>query len=573
MKIYFNYKWDRMMLKKLTFYVSLLVLGFSFAFPLQAEQIEGTPGTAFKSEIISMQQIIYYHSQQPPDTSMPAKSKKFHLGIPSDNEIGSGSTIRSPYVPRFQPMGGASPTFSPEPTAAFGSLVDNNRTVPPDVHGAVGPDHLMTTHNSEVRIQNKSGSVQSTVSLNSFWASVATSTFDPRVYYDPYEEKWFSIACGTAGGQNSIMAGASYTSSPSSTWSMHAIDSDPGDTTWFDYPSVGFNKKWIVVTGNMFRNSTNAFEGTVVYVIDKMKLYDDGQLSYTKFSFDNLLGYFTIVPHETFDETLENMYMFCTWNGNSGGKSYFRMFHISGSLGNEVFNNNSVYTESNNTFAWSVPGEGSCPQLGTTREIIANDARIQNAVYRDGSVWFTLTAQLPAAAPTRASVLWYEVDVSGGQPLGTALQEGKIDDGNDVFHYAFPSITVNKNNDALIGYTSFSPNQYASCNYSFRSESDALNSMRSTHNYKSGLASYYKTYGSGRNRWGDYSQTMIDPDDEVSFWTLQEYAETPGGGRDRWGTWWAKVCGTPQTPTSITQPSTHCVGTEESYSTGSTGDA
>ena len=64
---------------------------------------------------------------------------------------------------------------------------------------------------------------------------------------------------------------------------------------------------------------------------------------------------------------------------------------------------------------------------------------------------------------------------------------------------------------------------------------------------KAGEAPYYKTGqtmgipgGDTENRWGDFSATVIDPTDDVTFWTLQEYAQTPDPitGASRWGTWW-----------------------------------
>ena len=36
----------------------------------------------------------------------------------------------------------------------------------------------------------------------------------------------------------------------------------------------------------------------------------------------------------------------------------------------------------------------------------------------------------------------------------------------------------------------------------------------------------------GRNRWGDYSATVVDPVDERRFWTVQEFVL----GDDIWGT-------------------------------------
>src|SRR6195256_6869949 len=59
--------------------------------------------------------------------------------------------------------------------------------------------------------------------------------------------------------------------------------------------------------------------------------------------------------------------------------------------------------------------------------------------------------------------------------------------------------------------------------------------------FKSGLASYWKDFGSGRNRWGDFSGTATDPVDN-SFWTFQEFANSPA---NNWGTSIANVGGIP----------------------------
>ncbi|MCH2129134.1 MAG: hypothetical protein MK179_08325, partial [Pirellulaceae bacterium] len=39
-----------------------------------------------------------------------------------------------------------------------------------------------------------------------------------------------------------------------------------------------------------------------------------------------------------------------------------------------------------------------------------------------------------------------------------------------------------------------------------------------------GAAPYERLDGSNRNRWGDYSATVLDPLNDQHFWTFQEYA-------------------------------------------------
>ena len=103
---------------------------------------------------------------------------------------------------------------------------------------------------------------------------------------------------------------------------------------------------------------------------------------------------------------------------------------------------------------------------------------------------------------------------------------------------------MNSLNDVLLGFSQFSSSQYGSAGYAFKARGDASGTMRDPYIYKSGIDYYEKTYGSGRNRWGDYSHTCVDPVDDFGFWTIQEFADTKvgtGDGSGRWNTWWANV--------------------------------
>jgi len=80
---------------------------------------------------------------------------------------------------------------------------------------------------------------------------------------------------------------------------------------------------------------------------------------------------------------------------------------------------------------------------------------------------------------------------------------------------------------------------------------DASGTTRDPLIYKPGEDYYHKDFGSGRNRWGDFSQAQVDPSDDRSLWTLQEYGKnrantndgTTGSNGSRWSTWWANVAG------------------------------
>ena len=441
---------------------------------------------------------------------------------------------------------------SPAPASSFPALEDNNTVIPPDTHGAVGPNHLMVTLNSQVRIQNRSGAAIDTVSLNSFWSAVGggSGVFDPKVLYDPYGGRWIFTACDDADSSSSaVLIGVSQTSDPTGNWNLFRIDGDAGNSVWVDYPSLGFNRDWIVVQVNMFNISNNMFNRTHIYVFDKANLYSGANADHTLFSESGIGG--VQVPAITHDNALATMYLLQNWNGDSGGSGHLRLYTITGPIGSEVL---TPVTLISIPSPWGFRGFDNggdfAPQLGSTQRIQTNDARMQNVVYRNGSLWAAQTVFLPAASPTRSSVQWWQIS-----PAGAVLQQARIDDPGGGNFYAFPSLAVNANGDVLVGYSRFSAAQYASANYAFRAAGDPPNTLRPDTVLRAGDASYYKTFGGGRNRWGDYSNTVVDPANDVDMWTIQEYAALPSGGFDRWGTWWGQIVPPPTpTPTPTSTP-------------------
>jgi hypothetical protein len=123
------------------------------------------------------------------------------------------------------------------------------------------------------------------------------------------------------------------------------------------------------------------------------------------------------------------------------------------------------------------------------------------------------------------------------------VQSGILDGGVGVHHY-FPSIAVNSANDALVGFSRSNTSRFVEGVYTGRLGTDPPGTMRPIAVLKGGLDSYEKRFTGTRIRWGDYSASVVDPSDDVSFWTIQEYAELdvgPGPNDDRWGTWWGKI--------------------------------
>ena len=395
----------------------------------------------------------------------------------------------------------------------------------------------MVALNTQVRIQNKSGVASSTVSLDSFWSSTGNpNAFDPKLAYDPFNDRWiFTAVSDEQTAASSVLIGASQGSDPTGDWNLYRIDADAEDANWADFPSVGFNQDWIVVTVNLFANSGNSFQSSDVYVFEKADLYAGAALSFSFFSDPNAAP----TPALTYDNSLATMYLVRYWNGNAMGRGFLRISSVSGTVGSETYTANGPFVSTSNRWAFGPPGGNDfAPQQDTTDKIQNNDARIQNVVYRNGSLWAVQNAFLPFNAPTRTAAQWWQFAADG-----TGEQFGRVDDSGGTFFYAFPSIAVNSNDDVMLGFSSFSANQYASASYAFRAGTDPVNMMRPVELLKAGEATYFKTFSGMENRWGDYSNTVVDPVNDLEFWTIQEYASSPDfpSGDDRWGTWWGKV--------------------------------
>ncbi|MEI6083506.1 MAG: Ig-like domain-containing protein [Verrucomicrobiota bacterium] len=417
---------------------------------------------------------------------------------------------------------------SPAAVQSFGALVDDGRFVPPDTMGAVGPNHIMTALNSQIRIQNRTGGVISTADMSAFWNSVgAVDVFDPHVTFEAGMQRWIFSATADDGSSSAVLVGVSATSDPTLDWYLYSVDADPANLVSADYDAVGYNDKWIVVTANMFRISNNGFDGVRFYVFSKTDLATNGPGTVVRFESRNDNA-FSVIPALTQDAGVDTLYMVEDWDGSAG---QLRISTITGPVGSEVLTIGTALPTTANRWALFANSENPAPQLGSTHGIDTGDSRVMNCLYRNGSIWVAQTAFLPQNNPTRSSAQWWQVQVDG-----TVQQFGRVDDPTGNIFYAYPTVAVNASNDVLIGYSRFAATQYPSANYAFRFGSDPLNRLRSDTVLKAGSSSYYSP-ASGLNRWGDYSATCVDPVDDYSLWTIQEYA----AAGNLWGTWWARV--------------------------------
>ncbi len=472
-----------------------------------------------------------------------------HRGIkPQRNPFGPATALRGH---KARQKNSATPVPGRGPPGqtldGFPGLGDNDTAIPPDTDGAVGPGNLVVALNSQIEIQTRAGTLISSVSLLSFWSSLGVGAItDPRVIYDPYGQRWIIVTAGdpetTA---SSILIGVSHNSDPTAGWDLYKVPIDATGQRWGDFPTVGFNKNWIVVGINIFTIQGTFYEFANLYVFDKANLYAGGSGLFTLLQDDT--GGFAMNPVLTYDPNVPTLYVLESWSSANG---LLRLSTITGAVGSEMLTTGVALPAAPQPWQAVEPTTNFAPQLGSTEKIDTDDDRLDWTVYRNGSLWTAQTIFLPATGtPNRCSVQWWQIDTTAGD-LGGLQQLGRIDDPTAKAFFAYPSIGVNSENDALVGYSQFSATQYAGASTSMRMAGDAPGTLRAGVVLKAGAAPYFKDFGTGDNRWGDFSSTVVDPLDDLSLWTLQEYAAT----NNNWGTWWGEVSVVGATPTPSATP-------------------
>ncbi|HSG38356.1 MAG TPA: hypothetical protein VLE27_01865, partial [Thermoanaerobaculia bacterium] len=435
------------------------------------------------------------------------------------------------------PEAAAPPQPSPPPAVTFDGGVDDGTSIPPDTAGVVNADFVFNPLNNNVHIFDRNGAPVSQLTLDQFWNvfPLPMNAFDPRAVYDPFERRFIFVSTANAERpDSSLLIAVSATDDPTGNWITGFVRVDPAQQgeVWLDYPSVGFTEDKITVQVNLFTLVGNNFAGSSIYVWDKHQLYNPPHTPVVRlFVLTDQGG--TQVPAVTHDPGQSTQFLVSRWTGNSNGSGFYNIHEITGSVANGTVALNQVgFLETPGT-TWATRASGDfAPQQGTSQRIDAGDDRILSVVCRDGSLWFSHTAFLPAGGPTRTAAQWVQATTNAS----TLQQLGRVDDPSGGAFFAFPTIAVNGANDALLGFSRFSATTFASCGYALRRAGDPAGQMRTPHVYGPGGSTYFKTFGGTDNRWGDYSNTQVDPVDDRSFWTVQERASAT---QNFWATQWA----------------------------------
>ncbi len=410
-------------------------------------------------------------------------------------------------------------------------------SIPPDVGGAVGFDEIFMVLNDRFKVQNKNGDSlyqQREDDPNGFWSPLgATNLFDPKIIYDPYRHRWiFVILKDGASGQpqnSSILLAVSQTPDPLGGWFQWQIDGDAQNDEWFDYPSIGFNRNWLIINGNLFPIGSGGSRDSRTFAFNIDNLYAGVLSSYTVFTTTN---YATICPALTYDPNVNDLW--CVTNDDTDDND-LRFFKISGTASNPSMTEEGYISIGTN---WGRGIADIGPQLGRSVRINLGDHRIKSVIWRDGRLYAVQTIFLPDDQDPADLATIQFVSCT---PSSTTVHEAIRFAASSISMYAYPCLAFNNRGDIIISCSKFTAGTYPSAVVLVRRNAGGF--VETT--FKQGEDWYISNDNSSppRNRWGDYTTAMIDPSDDNTVWVASEYAMfRPTGSNGQWGTWWAKIC-------------------------------
>ncbi|MGL4420268.1 MAG: hypothetical protein ACRCZF_06365 [Gemmataceae bacterium] len=404
-------------------------------------------------------------------------------------------------------------------TAFSGQSFNDSGFIPPDTMGSIGPNHFFEMNNGVHARYNKAGTVLNASSMDNFFNSgpggltISSFSFDPRLQYDRTSGRWFVSAVDGAGSVNSgILIAASNSSDATGTYSRFRIDADATNVRWADYPVMGISKNWVTVANNMFPVSSGSAQVSLL-TIPKASLVA-GNLNGQVYS-NPTPANVGFTPHPASDLNTDSnpAYTLSAFNMNSNNQGFLQLGTISGNV------NAPTVTANNNTFV-IVAAQPNQPPTATQPGGVANlntgDQRFSSTpMLVNGKLWAVHSAGVGGLATT----IWYRIN-----PATSTLEAQGTVPAPAGIHSYYPSIAVNSTGDIVVGYSGSNTTTFASA-YAVVGRFDGTNTTFGTPTQvQAGSASYVRTDGIGRNRWGDYSSVTLDPADPGSFWSMQLYA-------------------------------------------------
>ncbi|GIV61372.1 MAG: hypothetical protein KatS3mg044_0238 [Rhodothermaceae bacterium] len=273
--------------------------------------------------------------------------------------------------------------------------------IPPDPHGAVGPSDVVVVSNVSLASYDKATGVASGLALQSLktFFGATTFTFDPKVVYDPFDNRFVVVtlekedmADGATANASRILLAASPVGTPSGTWTALSIDAlltiDSQDS-WCDYPGLAVDEEAVYITCNYFTfGGSPSNTGQRLWTVDKAKYYAGTIIGSDIFVYDpaTATGLYdvTMMPAQVHSNPGGSI---GTWlvgySGLSdGGVESYQVIRVDNPLGGGSASFTGTFVSLGDVDDTGT-GFSDAPQSGTATRVETNDRRLLDAVWHD----------------------------------------------------------------------------------------------------------------------------------------------------------------------------------------------
>lgn len=455
--------------------------------------------------------------------------------------------------------------LSPNFTAV---TIDDSGFIPPDSDGAVGPAQYIAAVNGVIRSFNKMGFADGilNISTNSFFRFVLQPggvSGDPRIRYDQFSNRWYIAMIGfrALGEPNQILLAVSNsaTITPQTLWSFFSFypsaiappRSHVGDSA--DFTTLGIDRFALYIGINVFSGMDESYVNSDAFVINKADLIN-GNLTITVFR--DLLDPFTftgpVTPEgvDNFDTTSLEGYFIGT-NGNDFNSLVLR--RIANPGGVPAISGNILIPIPPTAFPLNVPHQGNT--IGPDGYLDAIDTRLSHSHVRDRRLFTSHNIGVdangnsgPSSTITATGSRFYEIDLFN-PALPTVVQSGTLfGQGNNFLlrrNFWIPSVMTNGLHQLVLGCSTAGGPYFADAAFTQHWGSDCPSLLKPAIIYTQSSTSYNPDFDQGPGRrWGDYSTVSIDPQDNMTLWTIQEFCNAA----DSWGCRVVKILAPPPPP-------------------------
>lgn len=482
-------------------------------------------------------------------------------GDVSNDTNGASAPVRnagSPYV------------FGFEGVSQYDGQSFGRNFIPPDTMGAVGKTQYFETSNGAYAVFDKAtGTRTALMSDVQFWAGAGQTgaNGDSRVMYNAAANRWVAISFGA--DTKDLQVAVSDTFNALGPWKSTKFEGYGGFGfgATADYPTLALDTNAVYIGTNNFAPATpggvNSFRGTTMNVIPLASLFNVG--APTTLNMKQFVTPFTGTANDV-DRGFAQQGVNSSSVGTSGtvlAASLFNFdslgFKVNGLTPGSATGSSIGATSFLGQAAFTSPGAARQPSVAipaNRRVINALDERISSSVYEAmGRIYMVNTVDSTADGVDETRVRYTVLDAASF----AILSEGNI--GQAGYDYYQGSIAVNSDGQVVIGYNR-SGLDPATGKISFMAQAfntgaagdlistsgELLLKESLTDDYHNG--SIFGNPAAGRQRWGDYSQVAIDPENTHQFYAIGQFAREynlpqfghPGGtGGSRWGTWIAVI--------------------------------